>query len=434
MLYWNGIQSTTSIVVCARSTADGECTLTAGGQSTTATAATATDDGVVRLELTGLQPDTSYSYTVTTPNDSATGEIRTFPSSGSVKVAVVACHEEFMFPVVSMLADEPLCVIHIGDETYLEPNAAYFGTKANAITQAGHYKFRRDCRSDSTQKQKVLHTIGFGKVNDDHDTFVNNFQDYLTTANNQTTNNFGWTFDDQAEFDTVKGYIGNSVYAYAKGNPITSSNDTDPFYFSFECGDLEVFVLSHIIYSRTTFRPRVGAPRELLQANQLDWLKAGLSASTKPFKLICAPKATRHATNVNADAWDAYADMDTVLQWVSDNITGVMWVCGDHHSPGLFATTSGVDGETYDHVNFIAAPCGKQTDIQDSGAYTPETKWTVGAAGAGDTTKYNNYALFETSDTAITGKLISVGGYQLVKGVVLAGENTLSYPDEPVSI
>ncbi|MFT3713401.1 MAG: alkaline phosphatase D family protein [Archangium sp.] len=78
-----------------------------------------------------------------------------------------------------------------------------------------------------------------------------------------------------------------------------------------------------------------GQTQIYVSREQLDWLKAGLKASTASFKVIMnsVPITDFGFSVFTGDSWISYAQQRTeLLSWIDDeNIGGVLWVSGDHH-------------------------------------------------------------------------------------------------------
>jgi len=437
-MYYNGVQTDTSITVVARSTSNGTVTLTCAGQTATATADTAVNYGHVRLEISVLRPDTSYQYTVTIPDNSCgIGNIKTFKSSGNESIVFASCESNTFFALTDVVRDKAKIYISLGDEAYDEDTA--FPTNTEALDAAVHDAWRASYR-EKENKIRLIQNIGFGGVADDHDAFLNDLGDDQADPpadlNTILTNNSRATMT-AAQWDTCLGIIGSTLASTWLGNPTTTSSDTDPFYFSFECGDMLVIVPSLIMWTKTEMREIYTGSSAMMNANQLAWLKSQLSDTDKPFKVILSQKSPTVATNNNADSWDGYTDLDTIRQWIHDNSSsftvpgGVIWGSGDWHSPGIVAYENGVDAATFDHVCVDACPIGRKTDVSDPGAFTAYTRQAIRASEVDDR-RFMCYGLINSYGSYIEIEIKLFDGSTYGRARVNAGENKLA--SIPVSV
>jgi len=439
-MYYNGVQTDTSIVVIVRSTSNGTAVLTLSDGSTDEAAVnTATNYGHARIEITGLLPNTNYNYTVTVPDGTGgDGEITTFKSNGAECIAFYSCENTSGTPILlDILNTNAKTAISLGDEIYDEQTT--FNSEADAADISIHHAWRVTMR-EKWEKMKIARKLGFGVINDDHDSFANNIFD--DPADPPATLNavfdHGYTFSDAAAWTAALAVIGESIYDFSLCNPIgsTVSSDTDPLYFSFEAGNMLVIVPSLVMWTKTEMRAHFDGSTPLMNANQLAWFKDQLSTTSKTFKVILSQKTTSVATNNNQDSWDDYSDLDTVLQWIhdeSDNWAvpgGVIWGTGDWHSPGVGA----FDGDTdaYDHVNVLACPSGRVSDIRDPGAWLSTTRDAIRTNDIDDN-RFLNYGLVISTDDYVEIEIRTVLG-RWASGRVAAGENKLSRPDVVVAI
>lgn len=136
----------------------------------------------------------------------------------------------------------------------------------------------------------------------------------------------------------------------------------DRLWKSMRWGDtVEFFVLD----SRGERKPSTrlnGQPQIYLSREQLDWLKAGLQASTAVFKVILnsVPITDFGFSAFTGDGWLSYPQQRTeILGFIEDeSIDGVLWVSGDHH----FASVGKVSllGKGRQALEVLAGP-GAQT-------------------------------------------------------------------------
>lgn len=466
-LLQNGIgDSTTEISVLVRSTSNGVCTLTVGGRSVSATASTATDDGCVALTMTGLVEGTAYTYTVTTPDGTETGTQKTLNADGPVRFGVISCQSPFDLTVAPKLLTEDIHhLVHLGDEAYKEGSFLEDRTTMQDLDR--HYEMRRFVRGVPSAvlngKKRILGRdlmtkMGYVTVMDDHDYLSNDCVDDLVSVRTDLITFSNWSGGEaaaftQGEFDIAKKLGATAQAAYTRHHPTCSSAsaDTGAFYFDYKHGNTHVIVLSQKLsfwdFSDDSHYmadvPDNTTP--LLSAGQLASIKDILETTDRKFKVICSPKVTRFNRAANTDRFTNYTDLEGgsgLLDWIQANSAswvtpgGVLWVCGDWHSPGAFAVENGVDSEVYDHVNVIAAPCGRYevADLGDSdpSVQGPSDAYRWGLTAANNRVNkywYNCYCIVETTDTTITASLKSITtGTTFVSVTVTEGENKLTIP------
>jgi len=430
-LFWLGIPTATTAVVIVRAATDGTVTVNCNGGAFTETAATATNDGLVKITITGLSEDSKYSYTVTTPNGDSGGNIlKTFPSSGQARVINYSCSKvEADVAQIAIRQADPHCVVCLGDISYFANGTSFGGVTAgnlnggSEVVSEYHTAYRANFLL--TKFREMIETIPFALVPDDHEFDINN------AADNSVT-------------DAIANTLAEAAEDYQMGNPVSPypTVDNNQFYFSFTCGNLEVFVLSACIHGHDAtdasamMRDAVGAGNGCYgrdgNTNQEDWLLAGLVASGKPFKLILSPKMSLKSTNVNSDSWSTYStEMDRVLQAVHDSgVTGIMWGGGDWHSPGIHRATNGVDASTYDHVMVNA--CSLYGEIRDAGAASVYSVYRYQGTDNyhGDAYYTGLHGLSETTDSEIKTSIRNQSSKTLCWATVEPGANAMADTSE----
>jgi phosphodiesterase/alkaline phosphatase D-like protein len=154
----------------------------------------------------------------------------------------------------------------------------------------------------------------------------------------------------------------------------------------------EIFVLDCRAERRPSTRDEDNA--EYISRAQMDWLKAGLIASTAIFKIIVNSVPITNFPGVfdlaQNDRWEGYAPQRTeILSFIDMNlISGVIWLAGDFHlaSAGRVSTS----GFGQNQIELLAGP-GAQTG--NPGAFT------LGAPQFDFATTTNNYTLIELDPT-----------------------------------
>ena len=492
MIIWNGIQSKSSLVVCARSDVSGSTlTLTVGASTDVAVSTHATLDGVVRLEITGLDADTMYDYTVSSTDSEPDidGKVRTFPAYGNAPIAVVSCCGNGNFAIARAIVESgAYAVILTGDESYEEDdyfeylnvtdetNAGATDTPRNALDQESHYRYKREMRDQVTKNWLWTQGVGFGFVVDDHDHFYNDGVDdytqviwYAATLGNRDA---GYSALTDPMWTTIKGYAANAVQAYSQGNPpnVDALAETDAFYFRFTAGDVEYIVNSQVVDSPTRMRGdyKTGtSATPLMGTDQTAWTQAAVEDSKSPYVCLAMPKATLSNQFANPDTFAAYSDMVDHLKMVSDSGKTTITIGGDYHSAGLFAAKQGIasgqrmsslsvtdrgggGNEEFDAVAIIASSCGRHTQYSDEGtlldcdvrdsnwdqsppvADTDQTIWACTKANgrSGDRT-YIGFGLVSTEEEGyLNGKFINSASELIFEADVKFGTNYLHEGDK----
>jgi phosphodiesterase/alkaline phosphatase D-like protein len=271
------------------------------------------DQGYLRAQVDGLAAGMWYSYALVALGAeeaigrSAVGRFRTADGPGCLRpitLAATACTHQRNRPfrALEIMAEaEPDLFCHLGDMTYND----------SAHTQA-EYRARWTSQLADPGFRAILGQCGMYATWDDH----------------EITNDDGLYRLDEAE-----RRIATEAWFEHVAIPRL---DGDRFWDSYRWGDtLEVFVLD----SRGERQPETRKTDDAiyLSRRQMDWFKAGLTASTAHFKVVlnsvpmCAwPPAlvvTEH------DRWEGYqAQRDEVLDHIVDGgIENVWFISGDYH-------------------------------------------------------------------------------------------------------
>jgi len=329
----------------------------ANGQTQTATADTTVDDGVVMLEFTGLTSDSTYSVPITIGGVSyTTAKIRTAPDT-NVKIAFGSCmHQRHPgVPMVHALRLGADSFIMLGDQGYFDdPDANVYGglsctdistSISDLIGATGlshrycHYKHYLSDPGIS----RITHELNYYQTWDDHQ-IINEWEPAPERLDTELSLTPGTATSSDVTDCLLQST--NAFNAYAKGNP----DSGDVLYYSFTRGDCEIFVPDCESYKTTYTAASTGYPasandRTMLGATQLAWLKSGLAASTKTFKVIAFSKRFIGYTDTgNPDDWLQYpvenADIKSYIDnsvnggnpdsWVKPG--GVLILGGDNHN------------------------------------------------------------------------------------------------------
>ena len=302
--------------------------------SHTSASADASSDYTVKLDVTGLQPNTTYYYRFSAAGAmSPIGRTRTLPATGTVaprlRMAVVSCanlaHGFFnAYRRVAERADLDL-VLHLGDYIYeyardsgdLRLHEPTGETVTLADYRTRYAEYHRDPDLQELHRQHPVIAIW-----DDHDIASNA---NATGSQNHTESVEG----------TWAARVAAAVQARNEWLPVRVADPADPRrdYRGFRYGDLaEITMLEERLLARSpqlptnTSIPNVftqsGAftdpSREVLGSTQLGWLADRLRTSSAKWKLIgqgvmvaqlkIVPAANSDGGGrfINPDQWDGY--------------------------------------------------------------------------------------------------------------------------------
>jgi alkaline phosphatase D len=293
-------------------------------------------EGFVHADLADLPADTSVAYRFVDADGAATpiGHGRTaLPAGagGAVRILVSACFGQYgtPLPALSRCAAEGRVDVYIslGDTVYLDGARTLEQYRARWVEESDH------------DGHRDLFASGAGLFTwDDH----------------EITNNW-----DPESIDPAQ--ITNATRAFFDNLPLRRLPDApDRVWRSHKLGDVaEVFVLD----CRTERRRSQGL---YLSQAQLDWLKAGLAASTATWKLVLTSvpitriPGAMQAPNVIKDNWLGHGDgaqRVELLQFIVDEgLTGVLFLGGDIHMGALGYVDP--DGPGASLLEVIAGPGG----------------------------------------------------------------------------
>jgi alkaline phosphatase D len=113
----------------------------------------------------------------------------------------------------------------------------------------------------------------------------------------------------------------------------TFGADGEGIYTTFRRGPVEVFLIDARYFSQTGPSPVDAQKKTLLGKRQLEWLKARLSASTAPFKVLATGMVWHDKPNKEKDDWQTYAhEREALFDFLAENkIGGVVLLGGDVH-------------------------------------------------------------------------------------------------------
>jgi alkaline phosphatase D len=334
--------------------------------------ATAESDHTVKVDVTGLQPATTYHYrfTATTLGQvSPTGRTRTAPATDAeldrLRFGVVSCSnwEAGYFGAYRHLAlrDDLDAVVHLGDYIYEYGRGEYGGRNgsvrahepAHEIVSLADYRIRHAQYKTDPDLAALHARVPFIATWDDHESADNA---YRSGAENHTPATEG-------DWATRKA---NSARAYLEWMPVrVSGSGTDvALYRRFRFGTLaEVSMLDLRTYRDEQAAPGAGwrqvdnPDRTITGRAQMDWLTSGIVSSPARWKVVgnpvmiapCVfpplePRATAALTATvglpqagipyNTDQWDGYtADRRRLFDAIAAHgVDNTVFITGDIHS------------------------------------------------------------------------------------------------------
>lgn len=439
--WWLGHATSNSARVCVRTTTTGTVTVACAGQSFTASADTAVADGVVAIDVLGLEPNKAYPLTITDASAAVErGTLRTMPLTGG-KVAFISC-ETRMRPLdglaQNIIAFGANALVHQGDYIYTSENLSnYNGETAPAIvtasTNANYAMHWRQTKRRSANRLRET-TIPTYMMWDDHEFGGDNWDHSITQAQSQLNVASGGT---QAEVDASWWAARQAASWYSIGNPLPDSGTTAEKpagaaagtsvsqypvgYYRNTIGDMELFHIDCLSY-RSLLTSTDNASKTMLGANQKAWLKARLAASTARFKIISSSKTTYFATSGGTgDDWTKYStERDELIAFIQANkITGCVWMCGDPHSSFVVYDAS------RGHIAVTANPAGVDHLPQVAG-YPSFVTWKQQGQVGGLTNLPAVFGLVEALGDTLLIRIIDQYGAELWRGTLVAGANVLT--------
>jgi alkaline phosphatase D len=304
-------------------------------------------DYTVKVDVTGLQPDSWYYYEFTYQNQhSIRGRTKTTPvgMKDSLRFAVVSCanFESGYFNAYKAIKErnDIDAVIHLGDYIYEYENGGYAPNAQtgrtfeplNEITTLYDYRTRYSMYHLDEDLMRLHQQYPFINVWDDHES-ANDA--WMGGAENHDASEGNWS--DRKSYSTQ---------AFMEWIPIRQvvNGNNDLIYRRIQYGDLvEFFMLDTRLNGReeqsgTSGSTVTNPSRTLLGADQYAWLTNGMMNSTARWKVLgnqvmFAPLKI-FGVGVNGDQWDGYpAERNNIMNHVLNNsIEDVVVITGDIHT------------------------------------------------------------------------------------------------------
>ena len=313
-------------------------------------------DYTVKVDATGLQPNTWYYYAFThNGKTSLTGRTRTLPVGNNVdslRIGVVSCqdYENGFYNAYNHMAkrNDMDVIFHLGDFIYEYGAESTLGRDhepAHEIISLSDYRIRHSQYKLDDDLRAAMQQYPFICIWDDHETANDAYKD---GADNHTPGTEG-NYSDRKSYSTK---------AYSEWMPIRmpDPNNLEKIYRQFVWGDLAE---SYFLESRLLARDeQVGGAgtvsvndpavndtnRRMLGMEQMGWLKNGLSNSSAQWQIIAqqvmmAPLLvnipfTSISNIANTDQWDGYpAERKRLYDHImGNNIDNVVVLTGDIHT------------------------------------------------------------------------------------------------------
>nr|ASV46917.1 hypothetical protein [uncultured bacterium] len=330
-------------------------------------------EGVVRLVVDDLAPDTRYTFAFYPLIDgqrgapSELGNFRTAPAADVAAPLVVAATSctRLGYPMTVLeraAARRDLDLfLMLGDNTY-----------ADDATTLTDYRRYWEATLVEPGQRALRAALPIISTWDDHE-FENN-----------------WSFEsiDPKRFDAAARAFFEHVPA--RRDPV----HPERIWRSFRWGKTAEFF---VVDSRGERRPstRESASPEYISRAQMDWLKAGLSASDAVFKVIVnsVPIAQYGGVLFDryvADRWEGYpVQRDEILKHIDDNVRGALWIGGDFHLASMGYVSR--DGPGKDAIEVLVGPGANAQNPSPSYPRPPQFMWASGV---------NNYTTFSFNPAA----------------------------------
>jgi len=288
------------------------------GKSTTARTAKASDHTAV-IDVTGLKPDTEYTYAVTGEGitDFAPGKVRptfrTFPQAGAKAKFTIAFGggagytpwKEHMWTTIAKRT--PLALLMLGDNVYID---------CPEVPAAQQYCYNR--RFSRPEWRDLVSRTAVYAIYDDHDFGKN---DCVPGAEIDTPS---WKRPAWRLFK--RNWV----------NPYYGGDEKQPGCWThFQIADVDFIMLDGRYY-----RANPGTPAAtMLGPVQKKWLLERIKAMRGTFKVICSPVPWAIGTKGKSkDTWDGFAsERQEILDFLAANgVEGVFFLSADRHRSDIW--------------------------------------------------------------------------------------------------
>ena len=305
-----------------------------------------TKDFTVKIDVTGLNPNTFYYYEFEHNGAySLVGRTKTLPLGAvdNMRLAVVSCAslESGYFNAYEAIANrnDVDAVLMLGDYIYeyesqgFSPNGNVDRTwqPAEEITELNDYRLRYNSYRLDYALRKLHQNFPWICIWDDHETANDS---YPGGADNHQANEGPWAQRMSAGKKAYFEWI--PIRPKAPGN--------QEIFRTFELGDLAKIIMLDTRLEGRDQQVGTNDPvfndtaRTILGPSQFNWLKNELSTTTQPWKIIgnqvMIGSVEIFGTPVNTDSWDGYpAERQKLFDHLStNNIDNMVVLTGDIHT------------------------------------------------------------------------------------------------------
>lgn len=301
--------------------------------------ADSTKDYCVKIDVTGLQPNTWYFYEFTAlDRNSLTGRTKTAPVGGSdqLRFAFVSCsnYPNGYFNVYNRIRErnDIDAVLHLGDYIY-----EYAGVPAtrtgqlptHEIIKLADYRQRYSSYRLDPALMKLHQQFPFITVWDDHETANNSYTD---GAGNHTPGAEGlWSARKSS------GQQANDEWLMTR---LPEAGNPNRIWRKISYGNLaDFFMLDTRLYDRSLQGGNTNdSSRHIIGNEQLQWLKTEMANSTAKWKIlgqqVMMGNLNPFGLMLNDDQWDGYSvERKKLYDFIlNSNIKNVIVLTGDIHT------------------------------------------------------------------------------------------------------
>jgi hypothetical protein len=345
---------------------------------------TATPQGIVSIEATGLTANTRYWYALDDGARSDTGTFRTHPplgSEASFTLAVSSCagaggpvdvegdvldplnvsnHPVFQTLRDRAINEDWIGFAHVGD-------LHYYNIGVDHPADLTTYRRSYDDVLVQSRQQRLYRDVPLIYMWDDHD----------FGPNNSDSTAAGRLLAQQVYRERVP-------HATLSAADRTAEGTSSPIYHSFTIGRV-LFIVSDTRSSRTPNSATDDASKTMLGANQKTWMRDVLSTSSAEF--FCWLNPTPWLEGGGSDTWSGFlTEANELVQMFTDTgwLNRMCVIGGDTHYLGL-DTGTGVS------IGGVPLALFGSLDSSSSGSSLP---WDTGPVSAGK----DRYGTFDVRD------------------------------------
>jgi alkaline phosphatase D len=269
-------------------------------------------DHTAIVEVTGLQPETSYDYDMMIDGEPASGSeeasFRTFPAEESPSRFRIAFgggagytpeHERIWDTIA---AHRPEAVLLLGDNVYID-----LPERQPAFHRYTYYR-----RQSRPEFRRLVRSAPVYAIWDDHDAGMDDV----------------WLgpFVDRPDWKRLT----LELFRENWNNPGYGSEEWPGCWFDFSIGDVDFFMLDGRFYRTNPF----AESPTMLGPAQKSWLLRALRASGATFKVVVSPVPWAFASKPGSrDTWNGYRDerREIYTFLAAEKIEGVLLLSADRH-------------------------------------------------------------------------------------------------------